>query len=392
MYISRLFLKNWKNFQKVDVELQLRTFIIGPNASGKSNLLDALRFLRDLTKTGGGLQYAVNTVRGGVSKIRCLSARSQPDIEVGIEIADEISKKVIWKYRLLFNQVGGGVRDLHAIIKQEQAWNEKQELVLDRDEKKHKEDERLVQYTHLEQPTSNQLFRPIADFLSEIQYLHLIPHLVRNSRQIIMPEEQADYFGKDLIERINKLNKRTQESFFKRIETSLNKAVPHLKELTLIKDDNGIPHLQANYEHWRPKGAKQWEGQFSDGTLRLIGLLWALMNGTKPLLLEEPELSLHSAIVSKLTEIIAHLQKRKKGARQVILSTHSFEMLNNKGISGEETILLIPKHEGTEAKTASSDKEIKALLNGGMSVAEAVVPLSAPENIEQLTFLKELGI
>jgi predicted ATPase len=390
MYISRLILKNWKNFQKVDVELQLRTFIIGPNASGKSNFLDAIRFLRDLTKTGGGLQYAVNTVRGGVSKIRCLSARSQPDIEVGIEISDDISKKVLWKYRLLFNQVGGGVRDLYATIKQEQAWNAKNELVLDRDDKRKKEDDRLIQYTHLEQPTSNQKFRPIADFLSEIRYLHLIPHLVRNSRQIIMPEEQADYFGKDLIERINKLNKKTQSSSFKRIEIALKQAVPHLKELTLAKDKNGIPHLQANYEHWRPKGAKQWEGQFSDGTLRLIGLLWALMDGTKPVLLEEPELSLHSAIVSRLAEIIARLQKRKSGIRQVILSTHSYEMLNNKGISGEETILLLPQREGTVAKTASSDKEIRTLLESGMSVGEVVVPMSAPVNVEQLSM--DLGI
>ncbi|GIV36791.1 MAG: hypothetical protein KatS3mg032_1170 [Cyclobacteriaceae bacterium] len=37
MRISKIWLVNWKNFGKVDIELQYRTFIVGPNAAGKSN-------------------------------------------------------------------------------------------------------------------------------------------------------------------------------------------------------------------------------------------------------------------------------------------------------------------------------------------------------------------
>jgi hypothetical protein len=46
----------------------------------------------------------------------------------------------------------------------------------------------------------------------------------------------------------------------------------------------GTPHLRGKYEHWRPRGAWQTEGQFSDGTLRLLGLLWAVLDRTGPLL------------------------------------------------------------------------------------------------------------
>lgn len=75
MLISNLKLKNWRNFTDVDVDLQRRQFIVGPNASGKSNLLDVFRFLHDIAKQrGGGLQEAIEK-RGGMSKIRCLSAR-----------------------------------------------------------------------------------------------------------------------------------------------------------------------------------------------------------------------------------------------------------------------------------------------------------------------------
>ena len=52
MIISRFLLKNWKNFQEIDVPLENRVFLIGPNASGKSNFLDALRFLRDAAEDG----------------------------------------------------------------------------------------------------------------------------------------------------------------------------------------------------------------------------------------------------------------------------------------------------------------------------------------------------
>jgi predicted ATPase len=71
MYILNLALRNWMNFKNAQTELGTRAFIIGPNASGKSNLLDSLRFLRELASEG--LHPAV-TKRGGVSSIRCLSA------------------------------------------------------------------------------------------------------------------------------------------------------------------------------------------------------------------------------------------------------------------------------------------------------------------------------
>jgi predicted ATPase len=84
MIISRVILTNWRNFRSADIPLGRRAFLVGPNASGKSNFLDAFRFLRDIAKSeGGGLQKAVSE-RGGISKIRCLAARRDP--QVGIEV------------------------------------------------------------------------------------------------------------------------------------------------------------------------------------------------------------------------------------------------------------------------------------------------------------------
>jgi uncharacterized protein YPO0396 len=77
MRFTNISLRNWRNFLTVDVALQERMFVVGPNASGKSNLLDAFRFLRDLADPRGGFQQAVQ-LRHGVARLRSLHARRYP--------------------------------------------------------------------------------------------------------------------------------------------------------------------------------------------------------------------------------------------------------------------------------------------------------------------------
>ena len=102
MIINRLIVKNWRNFQQIDVGLSPRQFIVGANASGKSNLLDIFRFLRDIVKAeGGGFQKAVKD-RGGVSKIRCLAARRDPEIAIEVHLADNSKPQTTWRYALGF--------------------------------------------------------------------------------------------------------------------------------------------------------------------------------------------------------------------------------------------------------------------------------------------------
>ncbi len=146
--------------------------------------------------------------------------------------------------------------------------------------------------------------------------------------------------------------------------------------------EGGIPHLEAVYDHWRPQGAKQRESEFSDGTLRLVGLLWSLLEREAPLLLEEPELSLNTAIVRKLPPLIHRMTRKNK--RQVLISTHSADLLSDKGIGDEEVLLLNPDPEGTRVQRARENGQIRALLDGGLSIGEAAMPQIDPQNPQQL--------
>lgn len=382
MIISHIILKNWRNFRLVDVDLRDRIFVVGPNACGKSNFLDAFRFLRDLAKPGGGLQKAVSD-RGGVSKIRNLSARRYPNVEIEIHLSETNSELPTWKYSLGFKTKKGANNPL--IISREIVWR-KDEKILERPNSEDLKDELRLTQTYLEQINSNAEFREISDFFKSILYLHLIPQLVRNPEAFAMPGLSEDPFGRTFLERVAKTPEKTRKSRLTKIENALKLAVPQLKNLTDTKDEMGVPHLEAIYEHWRPNAGKQREDQFSDGTLRLIGLLWSLLESNSLLLLEEPELSLNAAIVSKLPALIYRLQKQKK--RPVILITHSADLLSDLGIGGEEVLLMIPTPEGTEVKPVSRIEDIKILLEGGLSIADATLPHTAPSGIEQLSLFK----
>jgi len=380
LMISRIKLKNWRNFADVDVPLGRRAFLIGPNASGKSNFLDALRFLRDIAKPeGGGLQKAVAD-RGGLSKIRCLAARRYPDVEIEVHLSRDEGQEPAWEYAIGIKQERGGSNPL--ILAYERVWNEGKGSILNRLDKDEKDRARLGQ-THLEQINANQEFREIAEFLKTIDYMHLVPQLIRHPETFAARVLDEDPFGQRFLEDILQTSGNVRDSRLRRIQDALACAVPQFEKLSIVRDERGIAHLEIIYNHWRGKGAKQNEEQFSDGTLRMIGLLWSILACDSVLLLEEPELSLHKGIIQKLPALMWRMQQKKKN--QIIVSTHSYDLLSDKGIGGEETLLLSPHKEGTRVEQASDNHAILALLKSGLSVADAALPKTEPENIRQLS-------
>ena len=368
MIINRLIVKNWRNFQHIDVLLRERQFIVGPNASGKSNLLDIFRFLRDIAKAeGGGLQKAVND-RGGVSKIRCLSARQDPEVTIEIHIADTPDAPTTWRYSVGFRQENHGHRQIH--LTHERVWREGA-LLLDRPDADDNEDPDRLTQTALEQSATNAKFREIGRFLRNVTYLHLVPQLIRFADAIQGKIVEDDPFGQGFLERVASVHPSTRRARLKRIEHTLKIAVPQFEKLEFVRDNKGRPHLRARYSHWCSNEEGQHEDQFSDGMLRLIGLLWSLLERDSIVLLEEPELSLNIGIVSQLAPSISRL--RRSGGSQVLVSTQSDVLLIEPGIDGREVLLLIPEKEGTVVKISSDIDYIRVLLKAGLTAGEVVL-------------------
>ena len=388
MIISKIELFNWKNFHRCEVGVQERCFVVGANAAGKSNFIDALRFLRDVAKQGGGLQTAVR-VRGGITKIRCLAAREQSNVKLAIELSESDSRELCWHYELNFKHTGGGIRENQVKIVSEKVFSgREQRYVLDRSAETLGEDEETLKYTYLEQPNANKDFRVIQQFLQNVEYLNVVPQMVRESASSSYSGDKEDYYGRNFLKRLALLNDNTRRSYFRKINEFLKLAVPQLEELSFVKDEIGVPHLEARYVHWRTRGSKQQEMQFSDGTLRLIGFLFALIDSNGVLLLEEPEINLHPGIVAQFPEFIAKIQRVKKGGRQVFITTHSYGILSNEGIAPEEVLLLTNSPEGTEVEVLSNVEKAKNILAAGFSMADVVMPLTKPWSIESMSHIK----
>ena len=369
MIINRLISKNWRNFQQINVPLRERQFIVGPNASGKSNLLDIFRFLRDIVKVdGGGFQKAVKD-RGGVSNIQCLAAQNVEEVAIEIHIAESAISSPIWKYAIGFHQEKHG--DCLAFLTHERAWRE-DELLLDRPDSNDNQDPDRLTQTALEQSAMNAKFREIGKFLRNITYLHLVPQFVRYADKIQSKIIEGDPYGQGFLERVAGVHPSTRRSRLNRIERALKLAIPQFEKLEFVRDKiTGHPHLQARYEHWHSSDAAHQEEQFSDGMLRLIGLMWSLLENDSIVLLEEPELSLNIGIVAQLAPLISNMQRDRQC--QVLTSTQSDTLLIEPGIDGSEVIQLIPAKSGTEVKLSSDSDAVCTLLKNGITVGEIVL-------------------
>lgn len=371
MRFRRLRLRNWRNFVDIDVELQRRAFLVGANASGKSNLLDVFRFLRDVAS--GGFERAVWS-RGGVSRIRSLAASRKPSVEIQVAVGDDADE---WEYLLRFGQDG---KD-NPVVEAEQVRH-KGKSILNRPNAADRADKELLTQTHLQQIAANGKFRDLADFFSSVSYLHVVPQSIRETG--VLPARANDQYGSDLIERIANTHAQTRKARLGRIREALKVAVPQLIGLELEKDTAGVPHLWGKYENWRARGVWQNEQDFSDGTLRLLGLLWSTLEPGGPLLLEEPEISLHPGIIEYVPQMLARMQLRT--GRQTLISTHSPELLRDEGIGLDEVLILEPGGKGSGVRMAADTPELCGMVAGGIPLGDVVLPETRPANASQLAF------
>ena len=377
MQITHVTAHNWRNFKNLDFAVADRLLIVGPNAAGKSNLLDLFRFLGDISRKGGGLAAALEA-RGGLSRARCLFARNNHKGELAIMV-DLRDGEDEWRYELAIKGKKGGHN--HPIVVREIVTRNGSELLSRPDANDDRDPDQLTQ-THLEQISANREFRPIAEYFAKVNYFHLVPQMIRYPQA---GGASPRAFGSSMIADMNATPVRTRQAWFRRIERALQSAVPGFETLRLEVGKAGQPHLIAGYRNWRRNPSEQNETDFSDGTLRLIGLLWTIISSPANggvLLLEEPELSLNAAVVQKLASLLAMAQRGT--SMQVILSTHSPELLDDEGIRPGEVLVLQVTSDATVANQLSEIAEVEAQISADLPLSEVVAELINPGDLTGL--------
>jgi predicted ATPase len=315
-YISHVHIENFRSLANVDVDLLPLTVLVGANGSGKSNFIDALRFVRDsLTRTpdgaieanGGFAQLAYKAPHANASRVQfhfsMISESRQCEYTYAIEAADNTygADTVRVAYERLdidgkpyFEQENTRWKLASAGMTSPIAG--------------------LGLYT-LSQQTGIQ---PFYHMLANQRYYTLYPNALRSS-----VEPRRKYFDFD---EAGSSIESALAFFLERgtwqidLRNTLQLIVPHIDDFELIAGDDGLRVLVRH-----TNGEKFRLLQESDGTLRVIGLLLALYRiPPLPLIaIEEPELAVHPGALGILVDVIEEAALRM----QVIVTTHSPDLI-----------------------------------------------------------------
>lgn len=109
--ITRVFIENYKSIAECDVRLGPLTFLVGRNGSGKSNFLDALRFVADALRMG--LDTAVRN-RGNVDELLYRDAGPGASISLQFDMTLQDNRIGHYLLRLTQRQYGG-----HAVAEEQ---------------------------------------------------------------------------------------------------------------------------------------------------------------------------------------------------------------------------------------------------------------------------------
>lgn len=110
--IKELKLKNWKSFEDATLYIDPLTILIGTNASGKSNLLDAFLFLNRVS-SGVGIFQAINgdvnlpQLRGGLEWV-CRKPGTRFSLEI---IVDGLKSSQDYRYDMTI-QINGAKAEI----------------------------------------------------------------------------------------------------------------------------------------------------------------------------------------------------------------------------------------------------------------------------------------
>jgi predicted ATPase len=152
------------------------------------------------------------------------------------------------------------------------------------------------------------------------------------------------------------------EIVYEKLKQQTELTFPDFKELYMPLAGEGTVSFQWSSKDFplKPIGASQ----LSDGILRFLGLAAILLQANLPeppalIAIDEPEIGLHP----KLLPYLGGLLKQASERTQIIVSTHSPQLLNSEAIELQD-IVLVERHNGeTVMKRADSQQGLARWLD-----------------------------
>lgn len=380
--IRQIQIRNFKSIGQAVVDLGPFTALVGPNASGKSNFVDALAFAQECLSSGIELAFKN---RGGIASVRRRSGGHPYHIglrflldfpELRADYAFEIAAKPDERFRVSRERCAVqpffGDRQIFE-IKDGEFTREIPGI------RPQVAPDRLALFA----ASATEEFRPVFDFLTDIRTYSIVPDRLR---QLQDPDE-GEYLNKDgsnaaaVLRRLKSQDEL--ESRYNRICRLLALVAHGVKEV----EDRSVGQKET-LQFRQDVGLKDpWTFDalnMSDGTLRVLGLLLAINQPNLPTVIgiEEPEATVHPAVAEIVVQALLDASRR----RQVVITTHSPDILDYKELR-EDQIRVITKEGGSSvvAPLSPVNREVirerlstpgELLRNGELSPAPEVLEQS----------------
>lgn len=352
--ISYIRVEHYKSLDYIELDLSPVTVLVGANGTGKSNFVDAIRFMKDAVQFD--LDRAVSE-RHGIDSIRQWSPRRPYNFK--IELGLRRSNDRHGKYAVTLASQGGKFR----IVREEAQWNEvtKRYSISNRNDPAGRRPAAVstrfvrnrdgtvewaeTQDGHTEQRTAkvelkDELLlsgsagspwvhfpgsrflgmRGLSMALHDIETYSIFPNVLRTP-QTRSVEARLHSTGDNLTSIFKAMSRSKRGSAARaEITDSLKKIMPNL-EAIIIQSVGGL--MVPAFRVKESDGTRHDfnVSQISDGTLRVLGLLTALYQPNRPsvIALEEPEQTVNPAVLAVVAEAIKDVGKKS----QVLVTTHS---------------------------------------------------------------------
>lgn len=321
--ITKLRLKNWKSFKDSTLYIDPLTILIGVNASGKSNVLDAFDFLKKLYTPSYSFADAVNDIRGGKDWI-IRRGNSGCSLEVFV---NEDDNEYFAEIKIFKTNDG------------------------------------------LQHTISKNFEQIISRNIQNLFVFNPIPEKMRGYSPV-SSELKPD--GSNIAGVIAALNPEEKE----KLEAELTKYVSPLPEKDIKKIQavtvglNNSDAMLYCFEEWNPDKAIDARGM-SDGTLRFAAIVVALLTA-KPhslLVIEEIDNGLHPSRAKELVKVLKEISIKR--SVDVLCTTHNPALVNELGGEMIPFINYVKRDaEGNSVIELLEEKENLAKLMASSSIGD----------------------
>ncbi|WP_440948968.1 AAA family ATPase [Methanosphaerula subterraneus] len=389
MLVDHLSLKNFKSFREATVDLRQVSVVIGQSAAGKSNLILAIRLLRDIAARG--LAAAV-ALQGGPRLLQNIQeSNGEPlTIEVGFtlpatgtllplttggSLAGTYSLSLLCsgdeftitddRLVLRFPVPGGrepGARGTVTIRHQQDRIEYSIDLPADAGVT---EEEvippeyrsRHLDAGHLLLESSVYPMPDIAAFFSEFAIYHPDPRRLKQGTVHCLTPDQDENEG-NLARMLDQILAVPETG--KRFMTLVQDLLPFIKEMTVSRSPDQT--LQVQLRESYAAGVDIPASSLSDGTITLLALIAALYFTNHPLMVfEDPGTPVHPNLLATLVNMFYDASSRA----QLVVVTHSPEIVRHVHL---DDLLLVRRDRAgfSEITRPAESREVRTFIEEGM--------------------------